>query len=90
MKNNLLSIVIPAYNVDNYLENSVKSLGNFLFDTRVEIIILNDGSTDRTLKIANHLKNIYCNITVIDKKMVGYQILEILAIVLQQGSTFIF
>ncbi|BAP84822.1 polysaccharide biosynthesis protein [Paucilactobacillus hokkaidonensis JCM 18461] len=71
MKNNLLSIVIPAYNVDNYLENSVKSLGNFLFDTRVEIIILNDGSTDRTLKIANHLKNIYCNITVIDKKNGG-------------------
>ena len=49
-----LSILIPAYNVENYIEECVNSVLDL--DTNYEIIIINDGSTDNTLKILNKYK----------------------------------
>ncbi len=46
----LISIVVPSYNSENYLDKSVQSL--LVGGEDVEIIIVNDGSTDRTLEIA--------------------------------------
>ena len=51
-----LSILIPAYNVENYIEECVNSVLDL--DTNYEIIIINDGSTDNTLKILNKYKSI--------------------------------
>ena len=50
MKKILLSIVVPVYNVENYLKKCVDSLLNQTNDN-YEIIIVNDGSTDNSLKI---------------------------------------
>ena len=47
----LLSITIPSYNSQDYLANCVESL--LPGGDRVEIIIINDGSTDRTGEIAD-------------------------------------
>ena len=63
-----LSIIIPAYNAERYikqcldsiLQNSKESLA------KTEIIVINDGSTDNTLKILesyNHHKNIKIHTT---------------------------
>ena len=63
-----LSIIIPAYNAEQYikscldsiLQNSKESL------SKTEIIVINDGSTDNTLKILesyNHHKNIKIHTT---------------------------
>lgn len=42
-----LSIIIPAYNAENYIENCLNSiLNNISHD--IEIIVINDGSTDNT------------------------------------------
>lgn len=46
-----LSIVIPAYNAEKYLEDAVNSIDY----EEAEIIVVNDGSTDATLEIANRL-----------------------------------
>lgn len=46
----ILSVVIPAYNSEDYLERAVDSLLSEIAD--VEIVIVNDGSTDRTGEIA--------------------------------------
>ncbi len=51
MKNiSTISIVIPVYNVERYLEKCLYSVIN---QTKIdiEIIIVNDGSTDSSLKI---------------------------------------
>jgi len=50
MKNTIkpkLSIVVPVYNVENYLERCVNSLINQTF-SNFEIILVDDGSPDRS------------------------------------------
>lgn len=52
-----VSIIIPAYNVDKYIERCISSIINQSLDN-IEIIIVNDGSTDFTLdKINNATAN---------------------------------
>ncbi|MEG1912810.1 MAG: glycosyltransferase [Cloacibacillus sp.] len=64
----LLTIVIPAYNVEAYIEQCVTSLtANISSDHAplIEVIVVNDGSTDRTQPILNLLRQRY-DITLID------------------------
>lgn len=54
-----LSVVIPAFNEQSNLRETVTVVANKLdeLDTSFEIIIVNDGSTDRTQQIAEELAN---------------------------------
>jgi glycosyltransferase involved in cell wall biosynthesis len=47
----VFSIVIPLYNKENYIENTLKSVFNQTFKD-FEVLIINDGSTDQSCKIA--------------------------------------
>ena len=50
MENKLLTVIIPAYNVEEYIKECLYSLRGLLSD-EVEIIVINDGSNDRTADI---------------------------------------
>lgn len=51
------SVVIPLYNKGNYIENTLQSVLNQSYKN-FELIIINDGSTDNSLEIAQkHLSN---------------------------------
>lgn len=53
----LLSIIVPVYNVEKYLERCIRSIMNQgLREEDFEVIIVNDGSTDASLEIAKSLK----------------------------------
>lgn len=51
MKNEKISIVIPIYNVEKYVENCIKSVGRQDSDL-YEIILVDDGSCDDSMRIA--------------------------------------
>lgn len=50
---NLLSVIIPVYNCENFLPRCLNSLLNQQFK-KIEIICIDDGSTDRSLEILKH------------------------------------
>ncbi len=58
MNNFDFSIVIPLYNQENYIEECVKSALNQNFDGNYEIIVVNDGSTDKSEDILKKFKDI--------------------------------
>ena len=49
-KNPEISIIIPVYNVEKYLDECLNSAANQTFEN-IEIICVNDGSTDGSLEI---------------------------------------
>ena len=54
-----ISIIIPVYNVELYIERCLDSIMNQTFTDGVECIIVNDCSPDKSLEIAQHLINQY-------------------------------
>lgn len=54
MTNPDISVVVPAYNEENRLESTLQSILDYLSrrDRRFEIIVVDDGSTDRTPQVA--------------------------------------
>ena len=60
-KKPLLTIVIPSYNVEQYLRHTVYSLIHQRNRNKIEIIIVNDGSKDRTAEIGEELMKQYNN-----------------------------
>lgn len=48
----ILSIVVPSYNVEQYLDKCLTSFSDNRFNDKLEVIIANDGSQDRTQEIA--------------------------------------
>lgn len=65
-----VSVIIPAYNVENYLSRAVNSVLEQNFQ-ELEIVIVNDGSTDNTQKIANSLATEFCNVRVLNQQNQG-------------------
>ena len=49
------SVIIPVYNVEKYIEECLISVLNQTLK-EIEIICIDDGSTDDTLRILNNLK----------------------------------
>ena len=45
-----ISVIVPVYNVENYLEKCLNSLVNQTLE-EIEILVINDGSTDYSQKI---------------------------------------
>ena len=70
-----VSVIVPVYNVEAYVEKCLKTLVEQTLED-IEIIVVNDGSTDKSKEII--------------QKMVDYQMLEIMGCPMQKGSTLLF
>lgn len=65
-----LSIIVPVYNVEDYLEECLKSLYK-IRSLKYEVILVNDGSKDNSYKIIDEFKKLYPNKTVVINKENG-------------------
>ena len=69
-KNLLVSVIVPIYNVDNYLKECIESIQNQTYKN-LEIILVDDGSTDTSGKICDEYAKKDTRINVIHKKNGG-------------------
>lgn len=58
VSNPILTVIIPSYNVEKYLESTVMSIINHDNAHKMEVLIVNDGSKDGTSKIAKRLEKL--------------------------------
>lgn len=65
-----VSIIVPVYNVEKYIERCLDSLVNQTLKD-IEIIIVNDGSTDGSKEIIQKYLNKYKNIVYLEKENGG-------------------
>jgi len=67
-----LSVIIPCYNLGLYLEEAVESVISFVVVGAIELILVNDGSTDKnTLRVIKTIKTKYPDIRVIHQDNQG-------------------
>ena len=66
-----ISVIIPVYNAEKYMRKSLDSLLNQTFKD-LEIICINDGSTDSSLDILKEYASKDTRIKIIDKPNSGY------------------
>lgn len=65
-----ISVIVPIYNGEQYIENCVDELSRQTLNN-FEIILIDDGSTDKTLEILQRIKIKYENVMVYTKKNGG-------------------
>lgn len=65
-----ISIIVPVYNVKQYLQECVESLVNQSYEN-IEIILVDDGSTDGSEKICDAYSEKYSNVITIHQKNAG-------------------
>ena len=70
MKNKKVSIIVPVFNTERYLSYCIDSLLRQDYDN-IEIVLVNDGSTDKSLVICKEFAEKYSNILLIDKENTG-------------------
>ena len=71
--NSTISIVVPCYNQANYLTETVESALQSTYQ-HIEVIIVNDGSTDNSKEIAEVLTEKYKNVYLLNQKNSGVTI----------------
>lgn len=70
MKEIKISVIIPVYNTEKFLKRCIESVINQTLKD-IEIIIINDGSTDKSLEIIKKIKKIENRIKILDEKNEG-------------------
>lgn len=67
----LLSVIIPVYNAEKYIDDTLNALCKQTVFENLEIIIVDDGSEDYSLEICNTYRLKYSNIKVISQTNQG-------------------
>lgn len=70
MKNNLISIIVPVFNTETYLEKCLNSIINQTY-TNLEIILVNNIETKGTKEICEKFKELDNRIQIINVSNVG-------------------
>lgn len=86
-----LSIIIPVYNVEKYIEVCIESLyKQNISEDEFEVILINDGSTDNSLSILQRFEIQHTNITVISQRNQGLSVTRNNGIKAAKGEYILF
>uniref|UniRef100_I5AQ95 Glycosyl transferase n=1 Tax=Eubacterium cellulosolvens (strain ATCC 43171 / JCM 9499 / 6) TaxID=633697 RepID=I5AQ95_EUBC6 len=70
MNRPLVSVIVPAFNVEKYIETAIQDLRTQTYDN-LECIVVDDGSTDHTLEICKEIAKLDSRIKIISKENGG-------------------
>lgn len=71
----ILSIIIPVYKVEKYIDGTLSSIYNQHTDeTMFEVIVVNDGTPDNSMAIVDKFKHSHTNLTVISQSNQGLSV----------------
>ena len=85
-----LSIIVPVYNVEKYIRPCFESIfRQGLDDADYEIIIINDGTKDRSMEMIADIISQHHNITVVNQKNQGLSVVRNNGIALARGEYII-
>ena len=89
MNNTIVSFIIPSYNYARYIEQCVHSIQNQTVKD-IEIIIVNDGSTDNSKEVIDALAQQDSRIVAIHKENAGVSAARNSAIDVAKGEYLVF
>lgn len=89
MTNKKISVIIPVYNMEKYLEECLDSIVNQTVDD-LEVIAVNDGSTDNSLEILERYRHKYPNFIVYSQENQGQACAKNYGILHASGKYIIF
>lgn len=89
MKKDTVSIVVPIYNAERYLEESVNSILEQTYED-LQIILVNDGSTDDSWRICKRLEKKDRRITTVTQKNAGVSVARNQGLTLANGNWIMF
>lgn len=89
MTEDLLSVIIPVYNAEKFLERCLDSVIGQTY-TNIEIILIDDGSTDDSAVICDNYAKKDCRISVIHKKNEGASIARNIGLEHSKGRYIMF
>lgn len=82
-----LSIIVPVYNVEKYVRPCIESIfKQGLDDSRFEVIIVNDGSTDHSMEMIADIIQSHSNITVINQENLSLSVARNNGIAMAKGE----
>lgn len=85
-----LSIIVPVYNVEQYIHPCLESIFcQELDDNDFEVIIINDGSTDKSMELIANIINQHKNITIINQENQGLSVARNNGIAIAKGEYII-
>jgi len=87
--NNTVSVISPAYNAEKYLKKLVDCVANQSMEV-LEHIIIDDGSTDNTLKVLKTLEKEYAHLKIITQNNSGAGVARNKGIELAKGKYIAF
>lgn len=87
--NELISVIIPVYNGEKYIKRCVLSVLSQSYKN-IEVIIVNDGSSDATLSIVNSISLLHKNVILINNKKSGVSVSRNLGILRAKGEYITF
>lgn len=85
----LISVIVPVYNGERYLKNCIESIEAQSYEP-LEIIVINDGSTDGTAEVCEKLAQSYENLSFITTEDLGVSASRNHGIALAKGELLTF
>lgn len=83
----LLSIIVPVYNVEKYIRSCIESIFRQNLDENVfEVIIVNDGTQDRSMEVIQDIISSHSNIIVINQENLSLSVARNNGIAIAKGE----